>query len=580
MRIFVILWCCFVVVSHSSLASADSRQVSKPQATTGYLNKSAYVASEYMISAANPFASWAGKKIIERGGNAIDAAVAMQATLTLVEPQSSGIGGGSFILYWDNKNKILHTFDGRETAPYAASTALFNKDSKLIARHQAGIGGRAVGVPGTLKVLELAHSKFGSLRWRDLFLDTIELATSGFQVSQRLHTMLAQRVNQGLLAVESSKEYFYPNGQALQAGTLQKNIPLARVLSEVAQHGSDYFYKGAIAKKIVQAVQTSAINPGVLNAVDMKEYAAKTREPACGEYRSYVICGMPPPSSGGISIVQILKILEGYPLRQYRPNQLQAVHLITQASRLAFADRQAFVADPDYIQLPFAALLNRGYLQTRAKLIDTAKDMPKARAGEPYGRMSAQPDSFLDLPSTSHFSVVDKQGNVVAMSSSIDNAFGSGLLVEGFLLNSQLADFAFLQTKDYRQAINRVEPGKRPRSAMSPTMVFDKNGELYLVLGSAGSSRIINYVAQTLIGVLDWELDIQQAINLPKFTHRNDYTALELDTPIAELRPALEKMGHQVQVLELNSGLHGILLKDGKLFGGADPRRDGVVVGD
>lgn len=580
MRNLLFLVAALTLVPGSYADNNKQREDREPEATTGYYSKKAHVAKQYMISAANPYASWVGKQVIKRGGNAIDAAVAIQAMLTLVEPQSSGIGGGSFILYWDNKNKRLHTFDGRETAPDAANQYLFIKDRKSIPWKDAIVGGRSVGVPGTLKALEMAQKEFGKLAWKDLFNEVIDTAYQGFTVSQRLETLLSWDLHPGLKEFNNSKRYFYPNGEYIKEGTVQKNGNLAGVFFGIAREGSDFFYKGDLAKQIAKTVQTSTINPGLLEESDINNYQAKKRDPVCGNYKNYKICGMAPPASGGISVFQILKMLEDYKLEQYKPNQLEAVHLITQSSRLAFADREAYIADPDFTHLPFGALINNTYLQKRLKLIDPAKDMNKARAGSAYSTAFIQIDNAFDLPNTSHISIVDKEGNAVSMTSSIEYAFGSGLMVEGFLLNNQLTDFAFLPNRGKYKALNRVQAGKRPRSSMSPTMVFDEEGELYLVIGSPGGSRIINYVAQTLVGVLDWGLDVQQAINLPKFTHRNDYVALEDGTDIVKLQQGLEKLGHEVKIIDLNSGLHGILIKDGKLIGGADPRREGVAVGE
>lgn len=571
---------CLSVSIFQASAQSKPREDREPEANTGYSQKKAFYAKDYMITAANPYASWVGKQVIKRGGNAIDAAVAIQAMLTLVEPQSSGIGGGSFILYWDNKNKRLHTFDGRETAPDAANSYLFIKDKKTIPWREAVVGGRSVGVPGTVKALEMAHKEFGKLAWNQLFNETIDTARNGFQVSARLEKLIAMDIHPGLKEFHDTKKYFHPHGEALKEGTMRKNINLGKVLFGLSEGGADYFYKGALAEQIAKAVQQSTINPGLLRASDINKYEAIKRDPVCGGYKEYKICGMAPPASGGIAVYQILKLLEESKLEQYKPNQLEAVHLIAQASGQAFADRDAYIGDPDFTHLPFGALINSTYLQKRAKLIDLDKKLKKARPGSAYSTAFIQVDNAFDLPNTSHVSIVDKEGNAVSMTSSIEYAFGSGLMVEGFLLNNQLTDFAFMPNRGRYKALNRVEPGKRPRSAMSPTMVFDKNGELLVVIGSPGGSRIISYVAQTLIGILDWKLNVQEAINLPKITNRNDYTALESGTSAVTLKEGLEKLGHKVKVIDLNSGLHGVMIDGKQLVGGADPRREGVAVGD
>lgn len=564
----------------SGRASQKEREDGEPEAATGYKQKKAFHAKDYMITAANPYASWVGKQVIKRGGNAIDAAVAVQAMLTLVEPQSSGIGGGSFILYWDNKNKRLHTFDGRETAPDSANSYLFVKGKKTIPWREAVVGGRSVGVPGTVKALEMAHKEFGKLAWNQLFNETIDTARKGFQVSARLEKLVAMDIHPGLKEFQNTKRYFYPDGTHIKEGAMRKNIKLAKVLFGISEGGSDYFYQGYIAEQIAKTVQQSTINPGLLKVSDINKYEALKRDPVCGGYKEFKICGMAPPASGGISVFQILKMLEGHKLEEYQPNQLEAVHLISQASSLAFADRDAFIADPSYTYLPFGALINSTYLQKRGKKLGLEKKMKKARPGSAYSTAFIQVDNAFELPNTSHISIVDKEGNAVSMTSSVEYAFGSGLMVEGFLLNNQLTDFAFMPNRGRYKALNRVEPGKRPRSAMSPTMVFNKDGELLMVLGSPGGGRIISYVAQTLIGVLDWNLDMQEAINLPKFTNRNDYTALEAGTSVEQLKTELEKLGHTVKIIDLNSGLHGIMIQDKQLIGGADPRREGVAVGE
>lgn len=561
-------------------AQTVKREDREPEAATGFIEKKAHIAKKFMVTSANPYASWAGKNILKQGGSAIDAAVAVQAMLNLVEPQSSGIGGGTFILYWDNQQKKLHTYDGRETAPSKVNAYLFMQDGKPMAWRDAVVGGRAVGVPGVLKALEMAHQDFGKLPWSSLFKDAVETADKGFKVSPRLEKLVALDFHPGVRQFIDTQAYFYPAGEPIKQGYTRTNKPLANVLKNVASQGTDYFYKGELAKQIAKTVQRSTINPGLLSEKDINQYVAIKRDPICGAYRSYKICGMAPPSSGGISVFQILKMLEDFDLSQYSPTSPHAMHLFTQASKLAYADRKAYIADSYFTPLPFAALINQTYLSGRAEQIVKDKDLGKVRPGEPFITASVGIDTALELPNTSHISIVDDQGNAISMTSSIEFAFGSGLMVEGFLLNNQLTDFSLHPSPNNRPAMNRVEPKKRPRSAMSPTMVFDKDNNLLLVIGSPGGSRIVSYVAQTIIGVLDWGLDVQQAINLPKVTNRNDYTALEKGTAAQNYQEQFERWGHDVKVIDLNSGLHGIMLKDGKLIGGADPRREGVAVGD
>ncbi len=580
MRLYSFIICLVASLMLAGQSFAEQkREDREPEAATGFEQKRAFTAKKYMISAAHPYASWAGKRVLDAGGDAIDAAVAIQAMLTLVEPQSSGIGGGAFILYWDNENKQLHTFDGRETAPADVGPFLFMRNGKKIPWKEAVVGGKSVGVPGVLRALEMAQKEFGDLPWRELFMDSALIAENGFEVTPRLEKLVGLDIHPGLNQFHNSKVYFHPGGKPIKAGYVRKNGALARVLRNIAENGADFFYSGELAEKIVKTVKNAPINPGVLTVEDMANYTAVKRDPICGQYKTYKVCGMAPPASGGISVLQILKMLEGFKMEQYQPNQLEAVHLFTQASKLAFADRDMYIADSDFNKKPFGALINRTYLSRRAQSIGLDKYIRYARPGSAYPQAFLQKDNSYELPNTSHISIVDEKGNAVSMTTSIEFAFGSGLMVEGFLLNNQLTDFAFLPSRGGYRVLNAVAPNKRPRSSMSPTMIFNEKGELYLVVGSPGGSRIINYVAQTLLGVLDWGLDIQEAINLPKVTNRNDYTALEKGSGIVGLQQQLEAMGHSVRVIDLNSGIHGIQIKDDILIGGADPRREGIVVG-
>lgn len=572
---FVVL----ISIAFFTQSKAQQREDREPEAATGLQQKTAFETKEYMVVAANPYASWAGKRIIEKGGSAIDAAVAIQAMLTLVEPQSSGIGGGAFILYWDNENKRLHTYDGRETAPAKANAYTFIKEGKAMKWRDAVVGGLSVGVPGVLKALEMAHEEFGELEWKFLFTDSINTARQGFIVSERLERLISLDIHPGLNTFFASQNYFKPKGQAISAGSILQNTLYAKTLANIAEKGSDYFYKGQLADKIAAATRLSPINPGSMQKSDLVNYKAKKRDPICGAYRDKKICGMAPPSSGGVSVYQILKSLERFDLNRYEFGSPEFAHLFSQASALAFADRQLYIADSDFTGLAPVALVNSSYIATRSTQIKVDRPFRKAKAGKPYLTANVAPDDAFELPSTSHLVIVDKKGNAVSMTTSIEFMFGSGVMVEGFLLNNQLTDFSLSPSIDGRPVLNRVEPNKRPRSSMSPTMVFNEDNELELILGSPGGSRIINYVAQTIIGVVDYDMDIQQAINAPRVTNRNDYTALEKGTSITQIKPALEKLGHSVQIRDLNSGIHGIMVTKDKLIGGADPRREGVAVG-
>ena len=570
----------FALTFSSQAEIVKKQEDREPEAATGVIHKQAVKAKEFMIAAANPYASQAGFNILKKGGSAIDAAIAVQLVLTLVEPQSSGIGGGAFILHWDKNKQFLTTFDGRETAPKTATSDLFlDEKGKAISWIKAVVGGRSVGVPGVLSALKKAHEQYGKLMWSELFVDAIALADKGFIVSPRLEKLVGMQFNPGISQLPEIKQYFYPNNIAIKAGDRLKNKKLAAVYRSIAKEGLKPFYHGWIAKKIVNAVQNSSIAPGKLTLRDMANYQPKQRPAVCGAYHDYNVCGMAPPSSGGVAVIQLLGQLEPHHLAKKGVTSLDTVHLFTQSSRLAFADRNRYIADDDFVNVPVNGLISPEYLAERSKLININKDMGKAEAGKPQGFLAQADDLALELPSTSHISIVDKDGNAVSMTTSVEMAFGSAVMVEGFILNNQLTDFSLMPKVNGKWVANRLEPLKRPRSSMAPTMVFNADNSLKLVLGSPGGSRIINYVAQTIIGVLDGQLDPQSAINLPKVTNRNHVTTLEKGTNITLLKAALEAKGHQVIVRDLNSGIHAIEITENGLTGGADPRREGKVLG-
>ena len=564
----------------SALEQKPAREDREPEAKTGHTVKQTYYAKEYMVAAANPYASEAGQNILAKGGSAIDAAVAVQLVLTLVEPQSSGIGGGAFFLYWDKANNTLTNYNGRETAPAAATPDMFlDEKGNKPKWAEAFVGGRSVGVPGVLHALKQAHDKHGKLPWAVLFEDAIKLAENGFIVSPRLERLVALDFNPGLKELNAANKYFYPNGVGIKAGDILVNKPLAQVFKSIASDGIEAFYQGWIAEKIVNAVQKSHVSPGRLTLNDMKNYASITQDAVCGPYHEFKVCGVAPPSSGGIAVVQILGMLEPFDLKQYAPQSIEAIHLFTQSSRLAYADRERYVADPSFVNVPTEGLIAPKYLAKRSALIDVKRDIGQAFSGIPEGALAKVDNDSFELPSTSHIAIIDKFGNGISMTTSIEMGFGSAVMVEGFLLNNQLTDFSLVPEINGELVANRVQPLKRPRSSMAPMMVFNKDGSLKLVVGSPGGSRIINYVAQTIVGVLDWGLTPQQAIDLPRVTNRNKVTTLEKDTSIALMQPELEKMGHKVMVRNLNSGIHAIEVNNNVLVGGADPRREGVVLG-
>ncbi|MDI3292623.1 gamma-glutamyltransferase [Janthinobacterium tructae] len=561
-----------------------------PEIATAYAEKSGWAAQKFMVAAANPLAADAGYQMLKRGGSAIDAAIATQLVLTLVEPQSSGIGGGAFLLY--STAKGVQAFDGRETAPAAADEHLFqNADGSPVSRATGVVGGRSVGAPGVLRMLELAHKEHGKLPWATLFGPAIKLAHGGFPVSQRLNGLLSW--DQALKRDPVAAAYFYDqDGKPWPVGHVLKNPQLARTLREIAGGGADAFYQGRIARDIAAKVASHPSNPGKLTAADIAGYRAKVREPVCSDYKAWTVCGMPPPSSGGIAIAQMLGMLEVKDIGPYAPVDgvldAQAIHLFSEAGRLAYADRNRYVADTDFVPLPgkgIASMLDKSYLAQRASLISD-KSMVKALPGTPPGMQVAWGmDNALQRPSTSHLVAVDAFGGGLSMTTSVEDAFGSRQMVDGFLLNNQLTDFSFDSRDAAGPIANRVEAGKRPRSAMSPTLVFEKGThKLVLATGSPGGSSIINYVAKVLVGTMDWGLNVQQAINLPNFGSRNGPTELEKGRAPAAQVEALQAMGHEVRVIEQNSGLQGIMRLNahGKdfWFGGADPRREGMVRGD
>ena len=573
-----------VLVVLGWMTSAGAQQ-DQPEYTHSrrQINKS-FTAKTFIVAAANPHATQVGYDVLKAGGSAMDAAVAVQIMLNLAEPQSSGIGGGAFLLYWDAASKTLTTFDGREKAPAAATPDNFKTpDGKVLSFWDALPGGKSVGVPGTLRLLEVAHKKYGSLLWADLFKPTIELALKGFPISSRLSASV--KGNSGekkkLDRFAAARAYFFnADGTPKAAGTMLRNPEFADTLNQIAAGGADAFYTGPIAHDIVATVRNATMNPGIMTLKDLAAYNVIERLPVCIDYRGFQVCGMGPPTSGGLTVGQILGILSHFDLPKMGYGS-DAAHLFAEACKLSYADRGLYMADADYVDMPTAGLLDPDYLKTRAALINSQKAMDKAQPGDPPRQHATlwAPDVSQESPGTSHFVICDAQNNIVSMTTTIESGFGSRLMVRGFLLNNELTDFSRESEKDGKPIANRVEGGKRPRSSMSPTIVF-KDNEPYLVVGSPGGSRIINYVAKTIVAVLDWGMLPQDALNLGHFVNRNGPSDLEEGTAAVAFKQILEARGHKVNIRDLNSGLHAILIKDGTLNGGADPRREGTVMGE
>lgn len=561
-----------------------------PEPANGYTEKPGWIARNFMVAAANPLAADAGYQVLKAGGTAVDATVAVQMVLSLVEPQSSGVGGGAFLMHFDGAT--VKAFDGRETAPATANEDLFQAGGgKAMGFHEAVVGGRSVGVPGVLRMLELAHREYGKLPWSTLFAPAIILAEGGFAVGPRLHTMLKSEPH--LRKDATAAAYFYQaDGEPWPVGHVLRNPELAKVLREIAAGGADAFYNGQIARDIEAKVKSHPTNPGGLTAADIAAYQARVREPICSDYKRWTVCGMPPPSSGGIAIAQMLGILEARDISSHRPQNgvpaAEAIHLFSEAGRLAYADRGRYVADTDFVPLPGGSvkpLLDKGYLAARASLIGERSMGPAKFGVPPAMTVSWGLDNSPELPSTSHISIVDAQGHAVSMTTTIEDAFGARQMVRGFLLNNQLTDFSFDSADANGPIANRVQPGKRPRSSMAPTLVFEKStNALVLSTGSPGGSAIINYVGKVLVGTLDWGLNVQQAISLPNFGSRNGPTEVEQGRVPEAVVDQLKARGHNVRVMEQTSGLQGIMriMHEGKpaWFGGADPRREGIVKGD
>lgn len=523
-----------------------------------------------MVAAAHPLAVEAGLEMLRRGGNAVDAAIAVQMVLGVVEPHASGIGGGGFLLQYDGASHAITVYDGRETAPAGASPTMFlTPDGKPLGYREAVASGMSVGVPGVMAMLELAHKEKGKLPWSDLFAPAIAAARDGFPVSSRLAAWL-QRIPALREEPAIRETYFNADGSPRKLGERITNPALADTMGLIAAQGARVMYEGPIAAEMVDRVRNHR-RPGTLSAADLADYKPIKREALCGPYRVWIVCGMPPPSSGGLAILQVLGLIQPFDIQRDAPNDLRAVHLIAEASRLAFADRDRYVGDPAFVDVPVVGLLSPAYLAERRKLMSTTRSMGPVGPGVPPGYVER---------GTSHISIVDRWGNAVTFTTTIEAPFGAHMMVRGFILNNELTDFSLRPELNGKPVANRVQPGKRPRSSMSPTFVLDQDRKLVAALGSAGGARIIGDTLQALIGLLDWDLSAQAALDLPRVINMNDATELEQGTPIADLADALRALGHEVQVRPHEGGLTAIRRSGDGWEGGADPRRDGVARGE
>ncbi len=567
-----------LVLSLLAFGFAQAERPAQPEAASGVGAVKEARGRLFMAVTANPLATDAAVEILSAGGTAADAAIAAQLVLNLVEPQSSGLGGGGFLLYHDAHTNKLRAYDGRETAPAAARPERFiGADGQPLPFFEAAVGGRSVGVPGLPALLDQVYRNHGRTPWPKLFAPALRLAVEGFPMSPRLHRLLAE--DRFLRDDPQARQLYYEaDGRPRPVGTKIVNRAYGFVLLALAQHGTKIFYEGPVARDIATAARSHAKNPGDLSEADLAAYKVVEREPLCAErLGGYRVCGMPPPSSGGLAVLQLLTFAE--PVSPQAPLSPASVHRFAESGRLTFADRARYLADPAFVDVPVIALLDPAYLAARAQLIRREASMGRAAAGELPLQQSFGEDTPAELPATTHLSIVDNEGNAVALTSSVEAAFGSRIMVHGFLLNNQLTDFSFRPEEGGKPVANRVEAGKRPLSSMAPTIVYDKTGRVAAILGSPGGSRIINYVAKAILALLAWHLSPAGAVALPHYGSRNGPTELERGTPAESLRPALEQLGHSVTVQEMTSGLSLILRRGDEWLGAADPRREGTARG-
>jgi len=540
-----------------------------------------------MVVTANPLATQAGLDVLAKGGNAVDAAIAVQLVLGLVEPQSSGLGGGAFAVYYDGRKRKLGTYDARETAPAAATESLFlNPDGTAMGFTAAVRSGKSVGVPGVPRLLETLHRSHGRLAWNTLFRSAQTLARNGFAISPRLNQQVAATLT-GIQRDPVASAYFLnADGTPKAVGTVLTNPAYATTLDLLERSGANGFYRGRVAQDIVTSVTTDAGGASSMTLADLDRYRVIPREPVCGNYRGLAVCGMGAPSSGGVAVIQMLGMLERFDMRAAGAQSLRSVHLFTQANRLAFADRAKYLADPAFVSVPTGGLIDPAYIASRSALINETADMGTATAGTPPNNTAwTNPDpSPPSLTGTSHLSIRDKDGNVVSMTTTVESAFGNNKMVDGFMLNNELTDFSFTPTSGGAPVANKVEGGKRPRSSMAPTIVFDPRGSVKYVTGSVGGSSIIPAVAKQILALVDWQQDPQAAATLPHFYNLNGSTTLETFVPgligpqdVSLLAPNLQGMGHTTSITSITSGIATIAVDGRDMVGGVDPRREGTV---
>lgn len=532
------------------------------------------------VSAADPRAAEAGREILRQGGSAADAAIATAIALTVVEPQSSGIGGGGFLVYHDARSRAVTSFDGREEAPSAAGPGWFlDPSGKPI--EEPSVGGRAAGVPGNIRMFALAHSKHGKLPWAKLFDPAIRLARDGYQLTPRGQQAVAQWRPEALgLTPWARATYLDANGKAKPVGALIRNPELAGLMEEVARRGADWFYTGPVADRIARAVATAPRHPAPMTKGDLVTYDAKQRDVRCGTYRGHRICGMGPPSSGATTVFAVLKQLERFDLAAFGPDSPEAWHLIAESMRLAYADREAYLGDPDHVSVPTAGLMDAGYLASRSALITPGRALPQVTHGRPPGATRTALVPHEEPAGTSHMVASDRWGNVATLTSTIEAPWGSGVTVDGMFLNNELTDFHIVPATNGGLVPNRVEGGKRPRSSMSPTIVYGPDGQVRLAVGAAGGATIIMQVAKTIIGVVDWGRSAQEAIALPTMTIAGPAIAVEAGTALERLAPALTAMGHRVTIRPASFKANAVERVNGRWAGAADPRSEGVALGE